>query len=48
MSNDTEFTGNGKITLKDGSIYEGDLIGKPHGKVYEGKWENGEFMEGIK
>ncbi|WP_461253746.1 hypothetical protein [Treponema sp. R8-4-B8] len=42
----------GKVTYKDGSVYEGDLVnGKPHGKgkltyiygsVYEGDWVDGE------
>ena len=42
----------GKLTYRDGSVYEGDLVnGKPHGKgkltyiygsVYEGDWVDGE------
>ena len=45
----------GKLTLDDGSVYEGDVVGgKPHGKgkmihpdgrVEEGNWKNGKFVE---
>jgi hypothetical protein len=44
-----------KITLDDGSIYEGETAnGKPHGKgkqiwadgtVEEGQWKDGEFVQ---
>ena len=48
----------GKITGKDGIVYEGDVVnGIPHGKgkvtladgrTKEGIWKNGKFLEGLK